>query len=193
MATPVASRRRSRLSPYARKAALVVHVVATAIALNVHALTTSNVTALHGAYSFFDVVDRTIFPPLAVGTLVSGLVLSFGTIWDLFHYPWVMTKPLLTTALIATGIALVDRWTASALDALADGADADAYALRLVGVSVAHIVMLIAATVLSIYKPWVLAPMERQITSGALLPPAPTCIELDKDFLSGARFGERFK
>ena len=42
-------------------------------------------------------------------------------------------------------------------------------------------------------RPWVLAPMERQITSGALLPPAQTCIELDKEFLSGARFGERFK
>jgi len=26
-----------------------------------------------------------------------------------------------------------------------------------------------------------------------MLPPAQTCIELDKDFLSGARFGERFK
>jgi hypothetical protein len=42
-------------------------------------------------------------------------------------------------------------------------------------------------------RPWVLAPMERQITPGALLPPAPTCIELDNDFISGPRFGERFK
>ncbi|HEX2460532.1 MAG TPA: hypothetical protein VHJ58_10330 [Vicinamibacterales bacterium] len=42
-------------------------------------------------------------------------------------------------------------------------------------------------------RPWVLPPMERQITPGALLPPAPTCIELDKEFLSGPRFGERFK
>ena len=42
-------------------------------------------------------------------------------------------------------------------------------------------------------RPWVLAPMERQITPGAMLPPAPTCIELDKEFLSGPRFGERFK
>jgi hypothetical protein len=42
-------------------------------------------------------------------------------------------------------------------------------------------------------RPWVLPPMERQITAGAMLPPAQTCIELDKEFLSGARFGERFK
>lgn len=42
-------------------------------------------------------------------------------------------------------------------------------------------------------RPWVLPPMERQISPGAMLPPAQTCIELDKDFLSGARFGERFK
>ena len=42
-------------------------------------------------------------------------------------------------------------------------------------------------------RPWVLTPMERQINPGALLPPAPTCVELDKEFLSGARFGERFK
>lgn len=42
-------------------------------------------------------------------------------------------------------------------------------------------------------RPWELPPMERRITPGALLPPAPTCIELDKEFLSGPRFGERFK
>ena len=42
-------------------------------------------------------------------------------------------------------------------------------------------------------RPWVLAPMERQISPGALLPPAPTCVELDKEFLSGARFRERSK
>jgi hypothetical protein len=42
-------------------------------------------------------------------------------------------------------------------------------------------------------RPWVLPPMERQVTAGAILPPAPTCVELDKEFISGARFGERFK
>ena len=42
-------------------------------------------------------------------------------------------------------------------------------------------------------RPWVLAPMERQVTNGGLLPPAPTCVELDKDNITGARFGERPK
>ena len=42
-------------------------------------------------------------------------------------------------------------------------------------------------------RPWVLDPMERQVTSAGMLPPAATCIELDKDFVTGARFGERFK
>jgi hypothetical protein len=42
-------------------------------------------------------------------------------------------------------------------------------------------------------RPWVLAPMERQVTPAGMLPPAATCIELDKDFVTGARFGERFK
>jgi len=40
-------------------------------------------------------------------------------------------------------------------------------------------------------RPWVLAPMERQVTAGALLPPASTCVELDKEFLNGKRFRER--
>ena len=40
-------------------------------------------------------------------------------------------------------------------------------------------------------KPWVLAPMERQVTPAGFLPPAPTCVELDQAHVTGARFGER--
>jgi hypothetical protein len=40
-------------------------------------------------------------------------------------------------------------------------------------------------------RPWVLPTAERQINPGGLIPPAPTCVELDRDHITGKRFGER--
>jgi hypothetical protein len=40
-------------------------------------------------------------------------------------------------------------------------------------------------------RPWVLPKAERQINPGALIPPAPTCVELDREHITGKRFGER--
>jgi hypothetical protein len=85
------------------------------------------------------------YPPLAIGTIVSGVLLSLGTRWGLVTYYWVVTKLVLTVAVIATGIQLTERVVQAA---------AGATWAPLMVLSVAHIAMLAAATVLSVYKPW---------------------------------------
>lgn len=49
------------------------------------------------------------FPPAAIGTLVTGVLLSLGTKWGLLQHYWVATKLALSVGVIVTGIALVDR------------------------------------------------------------------------------------
>jgi hypothetical protein len=54
-------------------------------------------------------VVNTAFPPAAIGTLVTGVLLSMGTKWGLLQHYWVATKLALSVGVIVTGIALVDR------------------------------------------------------------------------------------
>lgn len=49
------------------------------------------------------------FPPAAIGTLVTGVLLSMGTKWGLLQHYWVATKLALSVGVIVTSIALVDR------------------------------------------------------------------------------------
>ncbi len=101
------------------------------------------------------------YPPLAIGTIVSGVLLSLGTKWGLVQHYWVATKLVLTVGVIATAVQLTDRLAQRALAApsgLAAGVDMrvdlTAAVTPLLYLAVAHLLMLGAATVLSIYKPW---------------------------------------
>src|SRR5215216_6748517 len=101
------------------------------------------------------------FPPAAIGTLVTGVLLSLGTRWGLLQHYWVATKLALTVGVIATAVQLGDRLVRQAIAApsapVADGATILGIAAAptwLIALSVAHLLMLGAATVLSVYKPW---------------------------------------
>jgi hypothetical protein len=61
----------------------------------------------------------------------------------------VLAKLLLTAAVILSGIFLVDRWIQQA-SARPEGTAPT----LLIYASVAHLLMLVAATVISVYKPW---------------------------------------
>jgi hypothetical protein len=106
-------------------------------------------------------VVNVAYPPLAIGTLVSGVVLSLGTKWGLVRHYWVATKLVLTVGVIATAVQLTERLTRQYLIA-APGPATDGAALgSLVGaptlvlaLAVTHLLMLGLATVLSVYKPW---------------------------------------
>jgi hypothetical protein len=91
--------------------------------------------------------------PLAVATLVSGLVMSLGTAWGLFHY-WVVFKLVITA--FCTIILLIYMGTfASMSDAAADPRFA------LVAVqnpspivhAILALLLLLTANVLATYKP----------------------------------------
>jgi hypothetical protein len=102
------------------------------------------------------------FPILAIPTILTGVLLSLCTKWGLIKYYWVVTKFVLAVGVIVTAISLDGRFIEQSISALsrqAMGKDAvlgivSAPTILLIALTVAHLIMLVAATFISIYKPW---------------------------------------
>jgi len=65
-----------------------------------------------------------------------------------------VVKLVLTMGVIVTGVAFVGAWTDAAAADAAANVERGSAALRLIGAAVAHVLMLGAATVISVLKPW---------------------------------------
>jgi hypothetical protein len=152
------------VSPQVYRLLLTTHIVVSGVwlgfavaklALALFALTTD------ALYSSMRVVYLA-FPPAAVATLVTGVLLSLGTTWGLLRHYWVATKLALGIGVIVTGVALSDRLVQESIAAPGGGVVGGAAitevvsapATLLISLSVAHALMLGVATVLSVYKPW---------------------------------------
>ena len=119
-------------------------------------------------YAAISVVDR-VFPPAAIGTLVTGVLLSLGTKWGLIQHYWIVVKLVLTVAVPVTAVQFGDRLIQPALATASRPAPADGQLLTLaagsgllIALAVAHLLMLGAATVISVYKPWGKTPFGRR-------------------------------
>lgn len=132
-------------------------IVFVKLVLGIAAITTDESGVSGALYLSMEVVNVT-FPPAAIGTIVTGVLLSLGTKWGLLRHYWVATKLTLTVGVIVTGIALVDRLIQQSIgQAMGDGTIlgiASAPATLLISLSVAHALMLGIATIVSVYKPW---------------------------------------
>ena len=128
-------------------------VVAAMLVLEIAAATAQEAGTAESAYALIGDVSSTLVAPppasFSIAALLTGIVLSLGTRWGLFEHYWILAKLLLTLAVIFSGIFLVDRWIQQA-SARPEGPAS----MLLIYTSVAHLLMLGAATVISVYKPW---------------------------------------
>lgn len=154
------------MSPRVRKLALTVHVVSSVgwlgavgafASLAVAGLASDDSQTVRAVYITMEATGWFILVPLAVASLVSGVVQSLGTAWGLFRHYWVVFK--LAINLVATVILLLYMQT---LGELADRATATAAAGGHLGglrspSPLLHaggaLLLLVVATVLAIYKP----------------------------------------
>jgi hypothetical protein len=151
-----------KLSPRVRKALVAAHtivavgwlgIVVAKLVLEIVGLRTGDQEIARAGFLSMQVLDRAAFPPAAVATLVTGIVLSVGTAWGLFKHWWIVVKLALTLAVVVTGIAFVGAWTeAAASSTVAVGRGSAA--AWLIGMGAAHLLMLVGATVISVFKPW---------------------------------------
>lgn len=80
-------------------------IVAAKLVLGLRAVTASPDPATD-LYFAMNVIDGA-FPPVAVGTLVTGVLLSLGTKWGLLRHYWVATKLVLA---VATVVSVYKPW-----------------------------------------------------------------------------------
>jgi hypothetical protein len=149
-----------------RRAGLTAHVavsvgwfgaVVVSLILALAGLLAADPVVVRAAWLALALVGWWALVPLSLLSLLTGLVQALGTRWGLVRHYWVIVKLVLN--LIATGVLLLYTQT---LDQLAEVArSADGASLVGTGVvdlspvlhSVAALVLLLGAVVLSIYKP----------------------------------------
>jgi hypothetical protein len=153
------------LTSHLRKLALTVHVtasvgwfgaVAAFLALAFAGLTSQDVQTMRAAYLAMKLMTWSVIVPLAVVSLLSGVVSSLGTRWGLLRYYWVLVKLLLTslsTIVLMVHTQPIDLLAAVATTTAALGADLQSSRLLMVVASGAALLVLIVITTLSVYKP----------------------------------------
>ncbi|MFJ8073487.1 DUF2269 domain-containing protein [Streptomyces sp. NPDC096176] len=153
-----------------RRAILVVHVAASAawlgltlglLALALTAYTTKTTSMIEASYRSMNVFTDWLVLPVALLTLLSGLVLSLGTKWGLARHRWVYIKFWLTVATTTASVLVLRPGVSRAADTVAsDGMVAEPRDV-LMGPAVSLTAYLFM-TAISVLKPWGLTRRGRQ-------------------------------
>ena len=150
------------MTPRVRKFVLTAHVTCTVgwlgavlayLALAVAALTIQDAQTVRAAWIAMELTGWFVIVPLALASLLIGLVQSLGTPWGLFCHYWVLVKFLLTV--FATTILLLHMPTVSYFAGVA--AETDSASLGGLRGELLHaaggLLVLLVTTTLSVYKP----------------------------------------
>ena len=150
------------MAPGLRKFMLLVHLacslgwIGTVIAylvLGISAVASKDAQTVRAAWIAMELTGWSAIVPLALGSLLTGLVMALGTPWGLFRHYWVLISFALTA--VSTVILLLHLPTVSALARVAR--DADPSALSRLGGDLFHpgagLLVLLAITGLNMYKP----------------------------------------
>ena len=155
-------------APALRKLTYTTHVTSSVgwvgaalvfLALAAIGLSSRNQATVRGAYLVMAPAAWFVLVPLAHASLVSGVALSLGTPWGLIRHYWIVLKLAIT--LFSTVILLIYMGTFRQMAVVAADPVVELGLVRnpspLVH-AVLALVLLIAATVLAIYKPFGMTP-----------------------------------
>lgn len=146
----------------ARRALLVVHVAASAgwlgltlglLALALTAATAESTPMIEAACRSMKVFTDWLVIPMALLTLLSGLVLSLGTKWGLARHRWVYTKFWLTLVTLTASLFALRPGVNDAVETVSSGASL-AQPLDLVMGPAVSLATYVFMTVISVLKPW---------------------------------------
>ncbi len=155
------------MTPRLRKFALTAHLTCSVgwigavmayLALVVAALISQDSRTLQAAWFAMEVIGWYIIVPLALASLLSGLVMALGTSWGLFRQYWVVLSLVLT--ILATVVLLVHMQTVS--DVAGRAAATPSAAVGGLPGEVVHagvgMLVLLVIQVLNMYKPRGMTP-----------------------------------
>jgi hypothetical protein len=145
--------------------------------LSVVGLTSPSDELVRGAYLSMNLIGWWILVPASLLALTTGVLQALGTKWGLFQHYWIVGKLLLTV--FATIVLMLHQFTAiaTAADRVVHSAAGivPAVAVGPLGVQLVvdaslAAVVLFAAMVLSVYKPWGRTPYGRREQMPSLIP-----------------------
>ena len=155
------------MAPGLRKFALAAHLVFSVgwigavvayLALGVSAVTNQDAQTVRAAWIAMELTIRRVIVPMALASLLTGLVMSLGTKWGLFRHYWVLFSLVLTV--FATTILVLHVPDVSSMADVAR--DAEAADLGGLGGDLFHagggLLLLLVVQVLNVYKPHGLTP-----------------------------------
>lgn len=150
------------MAPRARKLALAAHLtfsvgwigaVVAYLVLGVAAVASDDPTTIRGAWVAMEMTGWYVIVPLALASLLTGLLMALGTRWGLFRHYWVLFSLALTV--IATVVLLLHMPTVSSTADIARRAEGPQ--LETLGGDLGHpaigLGVLLVIQVLNVYKP----------------------------------------
>jgi hypothetical protein len=154
------------MTPGFRKLVFTAHIassigwagaVAAFLALALAGLTHGDAPIVHVAYPAMELTAWFVIVPLALASLLSGVIQALGTRWGLFRHYCVLVKfvsTILATAVLLAKMPLIGYAARRAAETALPSAD-----FRLVGMQLAvhaacGLLVLLALTTVSVYKPW---------------------------------------
>jgi len=170
------------MTPRLRKAALTAHIVFSLgwlgaivpyLALAIAGLTSGDAQMARAAFVSMEVIGWFVIVPFSLAALLSGLVQALGTQWGLFRHWWILLKLLLT--IVAVVVLLqhmqdVSRVARMARKTMLSSVDFRPELIHATG----GLLVVLAAALLSVFKPWGLTPYGMSRTSQTALPSCPS-------------------
>lgn len=162
------------MAPNLRKFTLTAHIassigllgsIAAFLALALAGLTAQEAQIVRAAYLAMDITAQFVIVPLALASLLTGVIQSLGTAWGLFQHYWVAAKLLITTFATAVLLAKLEliRYAARlASESVLPRADLRAAGMELAVHAAGGLLVLLVPAVLSVYRPWGLTPYGRR-------------------------------
>jgi DMSO/TMAO reductase YedYZ heme-binding membrane subunit len=160
------------MPPRVRRLALTAHVASSVgwlgavlafLGLGLVGLTSESSETVRGVYLVMEPAAWLVLLPLALTSLMTGLVQSLGTTWGLFRHYWVLAKLLINV--FATFVLLLYMETFSVMADVAADPSAELDAVQNLS-PVLHAamaaVLLLLATTLAVHKPRGLTPYGRR-------------------------------
>ena len=153
-----------------RKLVLTIHVVVSVgwigieaglLTLGLTGLYTRDPELLRAAYVAIGLFGGIFVIPVSIGALITGVLLSIGTPWGLFRHYWVLAKFVVTVALVAGGIFVLNQKLQEAAARVSEvpintltSAAVGMLRFQIIATVSAALLFLVTATTLSVYKPW---------------------------------------
>jgi hypothetical protein len=143
-----------------RKTVLVTHVATSVgwlgalagyLALDITTAVNTNTSIVRSAYIGMDLIVRYAIVPLALASVIIGVINALGTPWGLFRHYWVLVKLVLTLA--ATGVLLHEAGSVAYLADLAATSDDPRLLSSTLPHSIGGMIVLTTTLILSVFKP----------------------------------------